>query len=292
MRWPSLAKALALLLLAVAMPGSAQDAKRALDGIPGLDFSRLPPNAQKELAAVFTDEFDYCGKPLTLAAALKKPDACKHSRRMAVFAASRVADGDPATELINALARYNESFKAKRTTFKPDDRLCKGPKDAKVTVVEYSDFECPYCNAARPLVEQLLKRPDVRVCWQAFPLSGHPNAVPAANAALFARDADKFWKVHDSLFDNQLTLSSGVIEGIVKSAGLDPKAFVKAMTDKKYDEEIAASKALAKTAGVDATPSFYFNGRKLTLHPSAESLSLALDDELEWQANKSAWASN
>jgi len=291
---PSPVKLLVVAVLALSSAAQAQsaDPRRVLADIPGLDFTRLAPPAQKELAAVFTDEFDYCGKPLTVAAALKKPDACKHTRRLAVYAAGSASEGEASTEIINQLSRYNESFKLKRVAFKPDERQCKGPKDAKVTVVEFSDFECPYCNAARPLVEQLLKRGDVRVCWQPFPLSQHPAAMPAATAALLARDAGKFWAMHDALFDHQLSLNEQSIAGLVKGLGLDEKAFAKAYAEKKYDAEITASKELGKQGNVDATPSFFFNGRKLTFHPSADSLALSLDDELDWVGNKNGWASN
>src|SRR5256885_15286368 len=104
-------------------------------------------------------------------------------RRMASLAASYAADGQPAQEIINALAKYNLSFGAKRFPFKIDERTCKGAKDARVTLVEYSDFECPYCAAARPMLEELLKaRPQIRLCWMPFPLSLHPNAIPAGQA--------------------------------------------------------------------------------------------------------------
>ena len=84
---PSPVKLLVVAVLALSSAAQAQsaDPRRVLADIPGLDFTRLAPPAQKELAAVFTDEFDYCGKPLTVAAALKKPDACKHTRRLAVY---------------------------------------------------------------------------------------------------------------------------------------------------------------------------------------------------------------
>lgn len=287
-----LATLLTSLALATALPAWAQDDARVLE-VPGLDFSRLPAPAKKELATVFTDEFDYCGRPMTLAASLKKGDACRHTRRLVSYAAAQAAEGLPATEIINALARYNLSFNGKRAALKPDDRLCKGPADAKLVVVEYSDFECPYCNAARPMLEDLVKRrKDTKVCWQPFPLSGHANAVPASQAALFARDAGKFWAMHDALFDNQLSLSEALIKQLAGKLGLDVAALTKAMAAGKYVDELNASKDTGKAAGVDATPSFYVNGRKLTLNPSAEALQVALDDEADWLAGKGSWLAN
>lgn len=275
--------------LAAAAQGSEVD--RVLQA-PGLDFSRLPPQAKKELAAVFTDEFDYCGRPLTIAASLKK-EPCKHTRRLATFAATMAAEGVSANEIIVALSKYNQTFSGKRTAFKPDERMCKGPADAKITLVEFADFECPYCNAVRPiLTEALKKRKDVRLCYQPFPLAGHANSLPATIAVLAARDAGKFWPMYDAIFDNQTQLSVDLIKKLAAKQGLDPNAVGKAIADNKYQDEINASKDLGKQAGVDATPMIFVNGRKLTLNPTADALLVAIDDEADWAAGKSAWPSN
>ncbi len=279
--------------LALAQVAPGMEPSRILAGINGLDFSKLPASSQKELATVFTDEFDWCGRPMTVAASLKSGSACKHTRRMAVLAASQAMDGAPATEIIVSLSRYNQSFAGKRTAFKPDERMCVGPKDAKVTIVEFSDFECPYCAAARPMIEQALKgRKDARLCFQPFPLSGHPHALPAAQGALFARDNGKFWQMHDALFDNQLSISEPMIKETAKKLGLDDKALGKAIASGKYLDELTASKELGKSAGVDSTPSLYLNGRKLTLGPSPEAIVAAIDDEFEWLDGKNSWPSN
>ena len=284
---------IASLVIGVSAFGQATEPARVLSGISGLDFSKLPASSQKELATVFTDEFDWCGRPMTVAASLKSGTACKHTRRLAALAAGQAMDGAPATEIIVALARYNQSFTARRQPFKPDDRMCLGPKDAKVTLVEFSDFECPYCAAARPMFEAVLKaRKDARLCFQPFPLAGHPHSLPAAQAALFARDAGKFWQMHDALFDNQLALSDTLIKDLAKKLGLDPAALGKAISSGKYLDELTASKDLGKAALVDSTPTVYLNGRKLTLGLSTEAITASIDDELEWAEGKNSWPSN
>lgn len=285
---------LAVLAATLAPEGAGaqgSEVARVLD-VPGLDFSRLPAPAKKELAAVFTDEFDYCGRPMTIAASLKK-DPCRHTRRLAQFAGVMAAEGLASNEIIIALSRYNQTFTARRHTFKTDEKMCKGPADARITIVEFSDFECPYCNAVRPMLADVLKRRrDVRLCYLPFPLPGHANALPATGAALFARDAGKFWAMHDALFDHQSTLSLELIKSLAAKQGLDAAAVHKAIADNKYQDEINASRDAGKAAGVDATPMLYLNGRKLTLNPTPEALSVAIDDELDWAAGKSAWPSN
>ncbi len=284
------------LTLTLTTPGLAQaqtDPTRALADVPGFDFGRLPAPAKRELLSVLTDEFDYCGRPLTLLASLKKGDACKHTRRLVGLAATLAADGSAASEIIVSLSKYNQGFNKGRASFKPDERQCLGPKDAKVTLVEFSDFECPFCAAARPILEDYVKaRPQVRLCWMAYPLPMHPNAVFAGQAALFARDGGKFWQLHDALFDNQLSISEDFIRQLLGKQGLDVKAFDKAVAAKKYVDELDASKEAGKKAGVDSTPSIFVNGRKYTLGLNVESLSLAVDDELDWMTGNSAWPSN
>lgn len=284
---------LTALVTQIAFAQSA-DPARALAELPGFDFSRLALPAKKELLSVLTDEFDACGRPLTLFASVKKGDACKHTRRLVGYAAFQAGEGSPATEILNGLARYNQSFAAsRRTRLTVDERQCVGPKDAKVTLVEFSDFECPYCNAARPMIDEVLKsRPQVRLCYAPFPLASHPNAIFAGQAALFARDQGKFLAMSNALFDNQLSLSEGMIRSLVKKAGLDEKAFDKAVADKKYVDELNASKELGKVAGVDSTPSVFINGRKVSLNFSVEALLLAIDDETDWLAGNSSWNGN
>jgi protein-disulfide isomerase len=298
-RWSGKVCAVVLTLTAsVAAPPmvpsawAADDVARALD-VPGFDFSRLSAPAKKELAAVLTDEFDYCGRPLTLLASLKKGDACKHTRRLVGYAAAQAAEGAPASEIILLLSRYNLAFGKGRATLKVDERTCQGPKDAKVTLVEFSDFECPFCAAARPLLEAVVKaKPSVRLCWAPFPLQQHPHSTLAGQAALFARDQGKFWAMHDALFDAQPSMSDATIKGLVAKLGLDVKAFEKATAANTYVDELNASKELGKQAGVDSTPSLFVNGRKFSLGLSEDTLALTIDDELDWLAGNSAWPTN
>jgi protein-disulfide isomerase len=228
-----------------------------------------------------------------LLASLKKGDACKHTRRLVGYGAGLAAEGAAATDIIVTLSKYNQGFNKARATFKYDERQCLGPADAKVTLVEFSDFECPYCAAARPILDAFAKRKaNVRFCWMAFPLPGHANAMFAGQAVLFARDAGKFWAMHDALFDNQLSISEDFIKQLLVKQGLDGKAFDKAVASKKYVEELEASKEWGRKASVDATPSVFVNGRKYTLGLNSDALSLAVDDELDWHAGHNTWPLN
>lgn len=281
---------------AAAPPGEDR-VRMVLSDIPGLDFSSLSPAAQKELAGVFTDEFCYCGCPHTLGACLKTHAGCRHARRMALLAAPAAAAGSSGAEIILELSRYYQSFREGRVQVRVDERMCRGAeaKDAQVTLVEYSDFECPYCGHVRPLLEKLAAdyaAKGLRLCYAPFPLAGHPNAIPAAQAALFARDHGKFWQMHDLLFENQAALTPVLIRQLAERLGLSSAALGKALDGNKYLDELNAWKESGKVARVDATPSLYFNGRKLTLPPDTETLAHSADDELEWIGNRNAWTAD
>lgn len=271
------------------------DPATAVSGIPGMDFSSLSPTAKRELATVFNDEFCYCGCPHTLGACLKSHTPCKHARRMAQLAARMVSEGSPATEVILSLSKYYSAFRDPRAQFKVDDRMCMGPASAPVTVVEFSDFECPYCAKARPVLEAFAKKhaQQVRFCYLPFPLSMHPNAKPAAQAALWARDQGKFWQMHDALFEHQANLKPESIAALATSLGLDGAKLAALLKTDAYKEELDGYRGQGRAAGISGTPSVYFNGRGLDLSfVEAEMLSHSLEDELEWSANKNAWAAD
>jgi len=267
-------------------------ALRDLEGIRGLDFSSLSSSAKQELASVFSDEFCYCGCPHTLGACLKTHPTCQHARRMAVLAAAEASSGAPAVEIITHLSKYYLSFREPRLSLKVDDRMCTGKKEAKVTMVEFSDFECPHCAAARPILETFARTnaDSLRFCFSPFPLAGHPNSLPAAQAALFARDHGKFWQMHDLLFENQRQLNPELIKSLASKLGLSPAELSKALEAQRYADELNLWKESGIRAHVEATPTVYINGRKYLLPIGAEALQRTLEDEIEWISNKNSWA--
>ncbi|HYV44441.1 MAG TPA: thioredoxin domain-containing protein [Myxococcaceae bacterium] len=274
--------------------GSGDDAAKLSQtlAVPGMDFSSLSSGAQRELAAVFTDEFCYCGCPHTLGQCLKEHKGCRHAKRMANIAAQDAQAGAPSVEIIQQLGKYYQSFREARRTFKTDDRMCHGAKDAKVTFVEFADFECPHCGFVRPVLEELVKKhgDKVRVCFMPYPLEGHPNAIPAAIASLVARDKGKFWEMHDQLFANQLALSTPAIKDLAAGLGLSAAEVQKAIDSGKYTAELNGYKEAGKSAGVAQTPTIFLNGRAYELARTVDQFDHAADDELEWSSNNNAWA--
>lgn len=273
---------------------AAANPAAALQGIPGMDFSSLPPAAQRELATVLSDEFCYCGCPHSLGACLKQHPTCKHAKRMARLAASAIADGAAASEIIVAMSQYYASFREPRVDLKVDPRMCMGDANAPITVAEFSDFECPYCGKARPILEEFAKKnaSKVRFCYLPFPLPMHPNAIPAGQAALWARDQGHFWEMHDALFANQANLSPAALPAIAKTLGLPGEKLQEVLKGDTYKQELEGFRNQGKAAGITGTPSIFYNGRPYKLVPDMDELTQSLEDEIEWRSNNNAWAAD
>ena len=258
-------------------------------------FSALSPAAQRELSTVLTDEFCYCGCPHVLGQCLKQ-HTCSHARRMARLAARQAVAGVPSSDIIVALSEYYRSFREPRKKLEVDPRMCMGDAKAPVTLVEFSDFECPYCGTARPILESFAKKNagKVRFCNVPFPLPMHANAVPAGQAVLWARDQGKFWEMHDALFENARNLNPEVIVGLANKLGLKGAELQKALQAGTYAKELEKYKGLGLAAGVNSTPSLYFNGRHYdsAMGVVEETLAHSLEDETEWRANNNAWAAD
>lgn len=210
------------------------------------------------------------------------------------MAASFVAEGASATEVINLLSRYYASFREPRVDLKVEPRMCMGDANAPVTMAKFSDFECPSCARARPVLEEFAKKhpTQVRFCYLPFPLAGHANAIPAAQAALWARDQGRFWQMHDAIFEHQHNLAPAALTAIATQVGLPGAKLQEVLKGDAYKKELDAFRAQGSAAGITSTPSIFFNGRRFQLPLTQDSLNQSLEDELEWRANNNAWAAD
>ena len=140
-----------------------------------------------------------------------------------------------------------------------------GKKDAKVTIVEFSDFQCPYCARASVIINKLkeLYPNDLRVEFRDYPLAQHADARAAAEAARCANEQGKFWEYHDLLFANSRALRPDDLKRYATNAGLDLNAFATCLASDRPKNAIETSVALGQKAGVEGTPAIYVNGIKL-----------------------------
>ena len=146
----------------------------------------------------------------------------------------------------------------------PERDHIRGPLDAPVTVVEYGDFECPYCGRAEPVMRELLRDfGDVRYVWRHLPLNDvHPNTQLAAEAAEAAADQGAFWEMYDLLLEHQDALRPGDLMDYAEQLGLDAERFAKALREHTGASRIAEDVDSADLSGVSGTPTFFVNGRR------------------------------
>lgn len=158
----------------------------------------------------------------------------------------------------------------------------RGPKDAKITIVEFTDYECPFCGRARGALKQVLDtyKDKVQYALRDFPLSFHQNAVKAHQAAYCAKEQDKFWDMNDKLFSNQQALGLDKLRGYAKELGLDTAKFDACLDSDKYIDKIRANQAAGAAAGVSGTPAFFINGIPLSGARPFSEFQKIIDAEL------------
>jgi len=171
------------------------------------------------------------------------------------------------------------------------DAPAEGPADAPVTVVEFSDFQCPFCARVRPTLDQVMKAYDgkVRLVYRQFPLSNlHPNAERAAEASLCAKEQGKFWQMHDAMFDDQRALSADGLKATAAKLGMNTKQFNECLDSEKYKDAVDADQQAGIAVGVRGTPALFVNGQPV---PGGavpyDKLSSIIDRELARQPKSS-----
>lgn len=159
-----------------------------------------------------------------------------------------------------------------------------GPDNAPVTIVEFSDFECPYCGGLFPTLKQVEKAyPEaVRIVYRQFPLTNlHPHAMKAAEASLCANEQHKFWEFHDSMFGNQRELSVPDLKQRAIDLKLDTKAFNDCIDSGREGAAIQADIQEGARAGVSGTPAMFINGRLLSGNQPFSEIKDVIEDELQ-----------
>ena len=147
----------------------------------------------------------------------------------------------------------------------PERDHIRGPVDALVTLVEYGDFECPYCGKAEEAIRELLASfgDDVRYVWRHLPLNDvHPNAQVAAEASEAAAAQGRFWEMHDILLEHQGELNATHLRTYSQKLGLDGESILEQLRHREYASRIGEDVASADESGVSGTPTFFVNGRR------------------------------
>ncbi len=157
-----------------------------------------------------------------------------------------------------------------------------GRDDAPVTIVEFTDFQCPYCRKAQPIVDKVLATygDNVRLIHMDFPLSRHSGAFGAAIAARCADEQGKFWPYHDALLASQSNFTTAGFKSLARELGLDPGSFGRCLESGRYAAEVESDRSVGERVGISVTPSFVINHKAIAGAASFAQFRAIIDAEL------------
>jgi len=265
-----------------------------LVGVAGLSFDGMTP-AQKTAAMQALNERDCeCGCGMGhIAGCAKRDPNCPRSPRIAKQVVDMAKQGKPLSALLAYIDGENPKKAAgadapppapgPKKVVIPAHSPRQGTKHAKVTIVEFSDFQCPFCGRVIPTVKEILEKypKDVELAFVNQPLPFHEHAKDGAKAFLAASKQNKAWELHDKMFANQQALTVPDLEKYAKEVGLDVTKWKKDMGDPAIDKLLAADQALASAVGANGTPTFFINGRELSGAQPFASFQTIIDEEVK-----------
>lgn len=246
------------------------------DELTGVDFSVLSAAQKKTALDLMRENGCACGCIMKIAECRMKDPKCGTSRPMAAMIVRELHEGKTVDKIRAELAARMAS--APKLL---DDPVAvpiagapvKGPADAKITLVEFSDFQCPYCARAVAQADAILRKhpKEVRLVFKQYPLDIHSQAELAAEAALAAHAQGKFWEMHDKLFANSHSISRDRMLEWAKEIGLDAERFRSELDSRKYKPAVEKEIKDGDSAGVQGTPTFFVNGKRYngSLDPAA-----------------------
>jgi predicted DsbA family dithiol-disulfide isomerase len=233
-------------------------------------LAALPPVSDEEVAAFFEEHRERIGQGVEYQAA---------SQRIRTFLEYQRVD--QIQEQLRAEAEVRFVLPRRRFEVAASGPSL-GPDDAPITIVEFSDYQCPFCARAEPTLKELLARypTQIRIFYRHLPLSFHPLALGAAKAAVCADDQDHFWAYHDLLFVNQKKLERDDLLGYARVLDLDVARFDACVDDEATALRVQEDFDAARSLGATGTPAFFINGIMLTGAQPVSAFESVIDEEL------------
>ncbi len=261
----AVALTVALVLASGAGVASAQDEIPA-DRYPGLGFEILDPDERPIFESLATGELCPCpGAPRSLSACLQA-ESCSLAREVAWLMFRRIKEDASTDDIRDEVVRFLTEASTPRE-FDLTGTPVRGPADAPVQIVVFSDFQCPHCRMFVETSERLVEEfgDQVAIYYKHFPLPSHSNAMQCARAANAAGMQGKFWEMHDLIFENQSRVNAtedidGLITELAREVGLDMDRFARDYADAAMRARAEADRDQGRAAGVRATPTCYING--------------------------------
>jgi protein-disulfide isomerase len=248
---------------------------------PGIDASKLDEFQKKVFFRIINNEPSICGQAQSLIASAKAAkDPCRRSFNAIRYVGKLVEQGFTDSEVSESIGKRYRVTAPK--SIDVAEAPMKGSPGAKVTLVEFADYECPHCKRLQPVLRQIVEEfhNDVRVYFKHYPLPQHANARLAAEAAVAAHKQGKFWPFQDKVWDKQDELTPAEIEKIAKASGLDMAKFRQDMESPAVKDRVQKDRAEGQALGLQATPTVYINGREYTDPKDTESLREWIKEEL------------
>jgi protein-disulfide isomerase len=255
---------------AVALPGPAgapplAPASGAQRQLPGVDTSALVAREQHVFWKLVSELYAPCSdQAVSIAACVEEARPCAACKPAAKFLAHRVHQGSAEPE---ARAAYGLRFGPDVKKVEIGDSPSRGPADAKVTIVVWSDFECPHCRFAMPILEGIFKKyaPRIRLVHKFYPLRAHLNAEPAARTAIAAYNQGRYWEMEQILFANQSKQTQGDLDKYAASLTLDMNRYRKDLKADRTTSVLERDRVDADRLGLAGTPFILINGRPFDL---------------------------
>jgi protein-disulfide isomerase len=280
------------LVAAIALAAQAPDSAdwQKSETLGNVDLSSLTPIQKKAVLKLLREQDCSCQCGMKAAECILKDPNCSYSRALAKIAIEGVKEGKSLLEISKLM---DTSPKAHRPKLLEDPvsipvagSPVRGPADARITLIEFSDFECPYCSAAVKEVDAVMAAypKDVKLIYKQFPLETHPHAEMAAEASLAANEQGRFWQMYEILFKNYRRLSRENIFAFAQQTGLDMDKFKADLESGKFKAVIDKDLADGEKAGVYGTPAFYINGQQYNGQLTLAALKPILEKDLKASA--------
>jgi len=239
---------------------SDQAVEKMLRSKKVVELDRLTGSEIRLLVSIVKKEASPCLNELSLYEDLSRDEPCPRAVSALGFLYRRILDGYPESDILDQyVSRFKEATPVKIDL---EGRPDTGPADAPVTIVVFSDFQCPFCRKAALQIKQIkeLHPGQVRLLFKHFPLDIHAYAMDAALAAEAAFAQGRFWEMHDKLFALKGALSDEAMEGAASSAGLDLTRWKEDLESSEVMERVTADKEEALALKLNGTPAIYVNG--------------------------------
>ncbi len=262
---------------------------QTVTNLAGVDFTGLTAAKKTVALNALRKQECSCGCEMKVAECRVKDPNCSFSRGLASVTVGAIKAGKTETDAI-------AESKASKFGSRPAPKLLDDPvpiptlgspvmgaANARITLVEFSDFQCPYCSKAVAQINATLKAypNDLKLIFKQYPLDSHPQASISAAASLAAHAQGKFWPMHDVMFANRQKLSRQSILGWAKDIGLDMKRFTADLDSEAIRKAVLRDQADGDKAGVEGTPTVFLNGQKYNGDLAPDAIKSVIDGELK-----------